>query len=116
MRGQVVAVGTDGGTCSVNSSPEGKIHFQYERIILFGVTSHLSPYRSRGGSDAKEKFNGPHRHPKKEAAPAKSLGVIPNFFALISQSPGALKAVSDMHATLGKSLGHDRDRIRLPQR
>ena len=62
--------------------------------------------------------------PSKEAAPAKSqailanyekvLGVIPNFFALISQSPDALKAIADMHATLGKSLGHKtRERIHV---
>jgi len=53
--------------------------------------------------------------PTKETAPVKSkpilenyekvLGAIPNYFALISQSPDALKAISDMHATLGKSLG-----------
>jgi len=54
--------------------------------------------------------------PTKDTAPAKAqpilenykkvLGVIPNFFALISQSPDALKAIADMHAALGKSLGH----------
>jgi uncharacterized peroxidase-related enzyme len=60
----------------------------------------------------------------KETAPAKSqpilanyekaLGVIPNFFAMISQSPDALKAIADMHATLGKSLGHKtRERIHI---
>jgi uncharacterized peroxidase-related enzyme len=62
--------------------------------------------------------------PTKETAPGKSrpilenyekvLGVIPNFFALISQSPDALKAISDMHATLGKSLGpQTRERIHI---
>ena len=34
----------------------------------------------------------------------KVLGLVPNFFALISQSPDALKAIADMHATLGMSL------------
>ena len=53
--------------------------------------------------------------PSIEEAPTKSqpilqnyvkvLGVVPNFFALISQSPDALKAIADMHATLGKTLG-----------
>lgn len=44
----------------------------------------------------------------------KVLGVIPNFFAMISQSPDALKAISDMHAALGKSLGHKtRERIHV---
>jgi len=62
--------------------------------------------------------------PTKDAAPAKSqpilanyekvLGVIPNFFAMISQSPDALKAIADMHATLGHSLGHKtRERIHV---
>lgn len=62
--------------------------------------------------------------PTKDTAPAKSqpilanyekaLGVIPNFFALISQSPDALKAIADMHATLGKSLGpKTRERIHI---
>src|ERR1700761_7429458 len=62
--------------------------------------------------------------PSKKAAPAKAqpilanyekvLGVIPNFFALISQSPDALKAIADMHAALGKSLGHKtRERIHV---
>lgn len=44
----------------------------------------------------------------------KVLGLVPNFFALISQSPDALKAIADMHATLGKSLGHKtRERIHI---
>jgi uncharacterized peroxidase-related enzyme len=44
----------------------------------------------------------------------KALGVVPNFFAMISQSPDALKAIADMHATLGKSLGHKtRERIHI---
>lgn len=44
----------------------------------------------------------------------KVLGVVPNFFALISQSPDALKAIADMHATIGKSLGHQtRERIHI---
>ncbi|HVJ50830.1 MAG TPA: peroxidase-related enzyme [Aliidongia sp.] len=62
--------------------------------------------------------------PTIEEAPAKAqpilqnyvkvLGVVPNFFALISQSPDALKAIADMHATLGKSLGHKtRERIHV---
>jgi uncharacterized peroxidase-related enzyme len=62
--------------------------------------------------------------PTKEQAPAKAqpilanyekvLGTIPNFFALISQSPDALKAIADMHGTLGKSLGHGtRERIHI---
>jgi uncharacterized peroxidase-related enzyme len=62
--------------------------------------------------------------PTKEAAPAKSqpilenyekvLGMVPNFFSLIGQSPDALKAIADMHATLGKSLGHQtRERIHI---
>jgi uncharacterized peroxidase-related enzyme len=60
----------------------------------------------------------------KEAAPAKAqpilanyekaLGVIPNFFAMIAESPDALKAIADMHATLGKSLGHKtRERLHI---
>ena len=45
---------------------------------------------------------------------AKVLGLVPNFFALISQSPDALKAIADMHAALGKSLGHKtRERIHV---
>jgi uncharacterized peroxidase-related enzyme len=62
--------------------------------------------------------------PTIEQAPAKSqpilqnyvkvLGMVPNFFAMISQSPDALKAIADMHATLGKSLGHaTRERIHV---
>ena len=62
--------------------------------------------------------------PTIEEAPSKSqpilqnyvkvLGMVPNFFALISQSPDALKAIADMHATLGKSLGHQtRERIHV---
>ena len=62
--------------------------------------------------------------PTVESAPAKSqpilqnyqkvLGVVPNFFALISQSPDALKAIADMHGALGKSLGHKtRERIHV---
>jgi uncharacterized peroxidase-related enzyme len=62
--------------------------------------------------------------PTIEDAPAKSqpilrnyvqvLGVVPNFFAMISQSPDALKAIADMHAALGKSLGHKtRERIHI---
>jgi uncharacterized peroxidase-related enzyme len=62
--------------------------------------------------------------PTKEQAPVKTqpilenyhkvLGTVPNFFALISQSPDALKAIADMHATLGKSLGHKtRERIHV---
>ncbi len=44
----------------------------------------------------------------------KALGIVPNFFAMISQSPDALKAIADMHATLGKSLGHKtRERIHV---
>jgi uncharacterized peroxidase-related enzyme len=62
--------------------------------------------------------------PTKDEAPAKSqpilqnydkvLGTVPNFFAMISQSPDALKAVADMHGALGKSLGHKtRERIHV---
>lgn len=62
--------------------------------------------------------------PTVESAPTKSqpilqnyqkiLGVVPNFFALISQSPDALKAIADMHGALGKSLGHKtRERIHV---
>jgi uncharacterized peroxidase-related enzyme len=44
----------------------------------------------------------------------KAIGLVPNFFAMISQSPDALKAIADMHATLGKSLGHKtRERIHI---
>lgn len=44
----------------------------------------------------------------------KVLGLVPNFFALISQSPDALKAIADMHGALGKSLGHKtRERIHI---
>jgi uncharacterized peroxidase-related enzyme len=44
----------------------------------------------------------------------KVLGVTPNFFALISKSPDALKAIADMHGALGKSLGHKtRERIHV---
>ncbi len=44
----------------------------------------------------------------------KVLGLVPNFFALLSQSPDALKAIADMHQTLGKSLGHKtRERIHI---
>ena len=62
--------------------------------------------------------------PTKENAPAqskpileryeKNLGLVPNFFTLLSRSPDTLKAVADMHATLGKSLGHKtRERIHI---
>jgi uncharacterized peroxidase-related enzyme len=62
--------------------------------------------------------------PTIEEAPAKSqpilqnyvkaLGWVPNFFALISRSPDVLKAIADMHATIGKSLGHKtRERIHV---
>ena len=62
--------------------------------------------------------------PSKDTAPIKSkpylenyekgLGMIPNFFAMISQSPDTLKAIADMHATLGKSIGHQtRERIHI---
>ena len=62
--------------------------------------------------------------PTKDTAPAKSqpilqnyekvLGVVPNFFALISQSPDTLQAVAQMHATLGKSIGpQTRERIHI---
>jgi uncharacterized peroxidase-related enzyme len=44
----------------------------------------------------------------------KNLGVVPNFFTLISRSPDTLKAISNMHAILGKSLGHKtRERIHI---
>lgn len=62
--------------------------------------------------------------PTKETAPSqskpildryeKNLGTIPNFFSLIGRSPDTLKAIADMHATLGKSLGHKtRERIHI---
>jgi uncharacterized peroxidase-related enzyme len=62
--------------------------------------------------------------PTIEEAPAKSqpilegyvkvLGLVPNFFALISRSPDALKVVADTQAALGKSLGHQtRERIHI---
>lgn len=62
--------------------------------------------------------------PTIEEAPAKSqpilqnyvkaLGLVPNFFALISQSPDALGAIAAMHASLGKTLGHQtRERIHV---
>jgi len=62
--------------------------------------------------------------PTIEEAPAKSqpilqnyikaLGLVPNFFALISQSPDALGAIAAMHASLGKTLGHKtRERIHV---
>jgi uncharacterized peroxidase-related enzyme len=44
----------------------------------------------------------------------KNLGIVPNFFALISRSPDVLGAEANMHAVLGKSLGHDtRERIHI---
>ncbi|MFZ0503968.1 MAG: hypothetical protein WAM44_09665 [Chthoniobacterales bacterium] len=62
--------------------------------------------------------------PTKENAPAESkpilenyekvLGATPNFFSLISLSPDILKAITNMQATLGKSLGHKtRERIHI---
>ena len=60
----------------------------------------------------------------KETAPAQSkaildryernLGITPNFFSLIARSPDVLNAEANMHAVLGKSLGHDtRERIHI---
>lgn len=60
----------------------------------------------------------------KETAPAqakpileryeKNLGMIPNLFRLLAHSPDALKAVADLHAGLGKSLGaKTRERIHI---
>jgi uncharacterized peroxidase-related enzyme len=44
----------------------------------------------------------------------KNLGVVPNFFRLIARSPDVLSAEANMHAILGKSLGHDtRERIHI---
>jgi uncharacterized peroxidase-related enzyme len=44
----------------------------------------------------------------------KNLGVVPNFFSLISRSPDVLTAEATMHGLLGKSLGHDtRERIHI---
>jgi len=44
----------------------------------------------------------------------KNLGIVPNFFALISRSPDVLGAEANMHAVLGKSLGHNtRERIHI---
>jgi uncharacterized peroxidase-related enzyme len=62
--------------------------------------------------------------PTKDTAPAqsksileryeKNLGIIPNFFSLIARSPDVLNAEANMHAVLGKSLGHDtRERIHI---
>jgi uncharacterized peroxidase-related enzyme len=62
--------------------------------------------------------------PTNETAPSQSkpildryernLGVVPNFFSLISRSPDVLSAEANMHASLGKSLGHDtRERIHI---
>jgi hypothetical protein len=54
--------------------------------------------------------------PTKQQVPVKSqpilenyekvLGTIPNFYAMISQSPDALEAIAEVNATLGKSLGY----------
>ncbi len=60
----------------------------------------------------------------KETAPAqakpileryeKNLGMIPNLFRLLAHRPDALKAVADLHAGLGKSLGaKTRERIHI---
>lgn len=44
----------------------------------------------------------------------KVLGLVPNFFSLLATSPDALKAVADMHALLGKSIGpKTRERIHI---
>ena len=44
----------------------------------------------------------------------RNLGVTPNFFSLLSRSPDVLSAEANMHAVLGKSLGHDlRERIHI---
>jgi uncharacterized peroxidase-related enzyme len=44
----------------------------------------------------------------------RNLGVIPNFFSLIARSPDVLNAEANMHAVLGKSLGHDtRERLHI---
>jgi uncharacterized peroxidase-related enzyme len=62
--------------------------------------------------------------PTKDTAPAatksileryeRNLGVTPNFFSLIARSPDVLNAEANMHAILGKSLGHDtRERIHI---
>jgi alkylhydroperoxidase family enzyme len=62
--------------------------------------------------------------PTKETAPTatkpileryeRNLGVTPNFFSLIARSPDVLSAEANMHAILGKSLGHDtRERIHI---
>jgi len=62
--------------------------------------------------------------PTKETTPAatkpileryeRNLGVTPNFFSLIARSPDVLSAEANMHAILGKSLGHDtRERIHI---
>jgi uncharacterized peroxidase-related enzyme len=79
------------------------------------------PHRRRY---AKEKSMARVAIPTKETAPAqskaileryeKNLGITPNFFSLISRSPDVLSAEANMHATLGKSLGHDiRERIHI---
>lgn len=62
--------------------------------------------------------------PTKETAPAqtqatleryeRNLGIVPNFFSLIARSPDVLNAEANMHAVLGKSLGHDtRERLHI---
>jgi uncharacterized peroxidase-related enzyme len=44
----------------------------------------------------------------------RNLGITPNFFSLIARSPDVLSAEANMHAILGKSLGHDtRERIHI---
>ncbi|ADW70126.1 hypothetical protein AciX9_3110 [Granulicella tundricola MP5ACTX9] len=44
----------------------------------------------------------------------RNLGITPNFFPLIARSPDVSSAEANMHAILGKSLGHDtRERIQL---
>lgn len=62
--------------------------------------------------------------PTKDTAPAatkpileryeRNLGITPNFFSLIARSPDVLNAEANMHAVLGKSLGHNtRERIHI---
>lgn len=44
----------------------------------------------------------------------ENLGMIPNLFRLLAHSPDALKAVADLHAGLGNSLGsRTRERIHI---
>jgi len=44
----------------------------------------------------------------------KTFGMVPNFFSLIALSPDALKGVTALHSTIGRSLGpKTRERIHI---